>query len=80
MAAALLQAKEKERMCELQDTSQAPRERCQGFEALNPGACSQKEEKKKSSEIRVARSRTAALNRKSESAHQEDRFVTSFLE
>lgn len=79
MAAALLQAKEKERMCEPQDTSQAPRERCQGFEALNPGACSQKE-KKKSSEIRVARSHTAALNRKSESAHQEDRFVTSFLE
>lgn len=47
MAAALLQAKEKERMCEPQDTSQAPRERCQGFEALNPGACSQKEKKKK---------------------------------
>lgn len=78
MAAALLQAKEKERMCEPQDTSQAPRETCQGFEVLNPGACSQKE--KKNSEIRVARSRTAALNRKSESAHQEDRFVTSFRE
>lgn len=44
------------------------------------GPVPRKRKKKKSSEIRVARSRTAALNRKSESAHQEDRFVTSFLE
>lgn len=74
MAAVLLQAKEKERMCEPKHHIRQVKDLRRSIQGPVP------RKRKKKLEIRLARSRTAPLNRKSESAHQEDRFVTSFRE